>query len=260
MTQEERKNFELEVKEEAIKNNNDVIFAIQRDMINLYEQGRWTGDTIEVLNQSLPLDPFGPYLEIFGRDFKFDYLKKEHDWYMSESLSTKGYMDDIKIWNFCASKDGHKMINSNYGYLVFNDGNYNQYDYCLNRLISDENTREAMIIYTRPSIQFECQEKGKHDFICTNYAHFFIRENQFHEKQLLMTVSQRSCDIITGLSFDFPWHCLIYQMMLSELKKVYSDLKAGIITYNIDSLHFYRRSEDLVKKYANRWMTNQSIK
>lgn len=251
MDWEARRNFSLKEESELSQrlvgcDNDKEIDKVQIQMIQKLQEDKWTADTIELLNVQLNLNPYKPYLKIFGRDFKHDYLKKEHDWYMSESLSIKGYMDDIKIWNFCASKDGNGEINSNYGNLVFSGANHNQYDYCLNRLKFDMNTREAMIIYTRPSIQHECSEKGKHDFICTNYAHFFIRDNQ-----LLMTVSQRSCDIVTGLSFDFPWHCLIYQMMYEELKETYPDLDIGPITYNIDSLHFYKRSLNLVEKYID---------
>lgn len=242
MNWEQRKHFV--VQSDSKSDNQIKIDAVQKLMVEKFKKEEWVGNTIEMLNVSLELDPFDPFLKIFGREFKFDYLNKEHEWYMSESLSIKPHMEDVKIWNFCASKDGHGDINSNYGYLVFNSGNHNQYDYCLNRLKYDKNSREAMIIYTRPSIQHECSEKGKHDFICTNYAHFFIRKNK-----LLMTVSQRSCDIVTGFSYDFPWQCLIYQMMLEELKEKYPDLERGVITYNIDSLHFYERSLNLVNKY-----------
>ena len=204
-----------------------------------------TGNTWELINASLELDPYKPYLNIFDRPFKHDYLEKEHAWYMSMDRSIIGWMDDIKIWNFCASKDEKKEINSNYGWCVFSEENGSQYENCLKKLVDDVNTREAMMIYTRPSIHHDAVENGKHDFICTNYAHLFIREGA-----LYYIACQRSCDIVTGMSFDFPWHCFVYQMMFEELKKTYPDLKVGSIMYNIDSLHIYERHEELLKNYA----------
>lgn len=204
-----------------------------------------TGNTWELINASLELDPYKPYLNIFDRPFKHDYLEKEHKWYMSMDRSIIGWMDDIKIWNFCASKDDKKEINSNYGWCVFSEENGSQYENCLKKLVDDVNTREAMMIYTRPSIHKDAIENGKHDFICTNYAHVFIRNNA-----LYYIACQRSCDIMTGMSFDYPWHCFVYQMMFEELKKTYPDLEVGSIMYNIDSLHVYERHEELLKNYA----------
>ncbi len=173
-----------------------------------------------------------------------NYLEKEHEWYMSQDLSIKGWMDDIKIWQFCASKDDKQEINSNYGWCVFSEANGNQYENCLKKLQADPNSREAMLIYTRPSIHHDAVENGKHDFICTNYSHFFIRNNR-----LEMIHSQRSCDCVHGLSFDFPWSCFVYQMLYEELRHTYPDLKVGLIHYHIDSLHVYDRNENLLKKY-----------
>ena len=179
-------------------NNNEIVnLQICRPLVELYKNpdkrikgNTPSGDFWEILNAHINLNPFQPFLNIF-RDFKKDYLEKEHKWYLSQSLSVNGYMDGIKIWDFCSSKDGKKMINSNYGNLVFSDENGNQFDYCLNRLKYNKETREAMIIFTRPSIQWECEEHGKHDFICTCYYHFFIRENK-----LEMILAQRSCDAL----------------------------------------------------------------
>lgn len=87
---------------------------------------------------------------------------------------------------------------------------------------------------------------GKADFICTNYSHFFIRDNS-----LKMIHSQRSCDAIYGLAFDFPWNCYVYQTMFHELKKVYTDLQPNVISYHIDSLHVYTRHKHLIEQYIS---------
>lgn len=249
MITESRLNFKLE---NTNSNNTNAIKELEKELYELYSKDECVtgtetnGKNWEILDKHLLLDPYNPYINVF-REFKHDYLEREHKWYMSTSLSVNGYMDDVKIWQMCATKDGCGEINSNYGYLVFSPENYNQFDYCLNKLKYDKNSREAMIIYTRPSIQIEATEKGKKDFICTNYSHFFIRNNK-----LEMIHSQRSCDAITGLPFDFAWSCFVYQNLYNELKQTYPDLEVGKVHYNIDSLHIYDRSEKLLKNYGEK--------
>ena len=245
------RNFHLgnsKVNKGDYSNNELIDLEVCKPLSELYKKEKKTGDTWELLDVHLTLNPYQPYLNVF-REFKQDYLKKEHEWYLkgaeTGNLSIKPDMTGVKIWEFCASKDAFQEINSNYGYLVFNPGNGCQFDYCLNKLKYDKNSREAMIIYTRPNIQSECQERGKHDFICTNYSHFFIRDNK-----LEMIHSQRSCDAITGLPYDFAWSCFVFQVMPAELQTIYPNLKFGSIHYNIDSLHVYERSEKLLKEYT----------
>ena len=58
-----------------------------------------TGNTWELINPSFELDPYKPYLNIFNRPFKHDYLEKEHKWYIQEESfgqdipSVKGPVD-----------------------------------------------------------------------------------------------------------------------------------------------------------------------
>ena len=241
------KDFKLKedfnIKPQIFDNNDLIKIQVCDPIAKLYNKGIKVGNTWEMIDVDLRLSPFQPYLHIF-RDIPMSYLEKEHKWYMSQDLSIKGWMDDIKIWQFCASKDDKQEINSNYGWCVFSEANGNQYENCLKKLQADPNSREAMLIYTRPSIHHDAVENGKHDFICTNYSHFFIRNNR-----LEMIHSQRSCDCVHGLSFDFPWSCFVYQMLYEELRHTYPDLKVGLIHYHIDSLHVYDRNENLLKKY-----------
>lgn len=234
--------FESEI---GIKNNDVIRNEVQDVLSWKYKTDDKVGNTWEIVDAHLTLNPYQPYLNIFNRPFKKDYLEKEHKWYMSQDLSIKGWMDDIKIWNFCASKDDKQLINSNYGWCVFSKENGDQYENCLKKMKEDVNTREALMIYTRPSMHNDAVENGKHDFMCTVSAQAMIRNGK-----LYYIVTQRSCDLVTGLSFDFPWHCFVYQMMYEELKQTYPELERGNIFYNIGSLHVYDRHENLLKAYS----------
>lgn len=55
-----------------------------------------------------------------------------------------------------------------------------------------------MMIYQRPQMQFQYNKNGMNDFICTNYAQLFIRNNK-----LIYIVDMRSNDAIFGFFNDF---------------------------------------------------------
>lgn len=242
-------NFELkenlDVDLTAVQNNSVILHEVEELLVVKYLNNDKVGNTWELMNVNLTLNPFQPYVNILNRPFNKNYLEKEHKWYMSQDLSINGWMDDIKIWNFCASKDDKKLINSNYGWCVFSKENGSQYENCLEKLKNDRNTREALMIYIRPSMHDDSVENGKHDFMCTVSAHAMIRENKLN-----YIVTQRSCDLVTGFSYDFPWHCFVYQMLLEELRQTYPNLEVGNIFYNIASLHVYERHEGLLKALA----------
>ena len=97
---------------------------------------------------------------IFGK-VNSDYIKKELDWYCSQSLNVYDIPNTPKIWQQVATPDGR--INSNYGYLIFSNDNGLQYLNTREALASDKNTRRATMIYTRPSIQVEYNKDGMSD-------------------------------------------------------------------------------------------------
>jgi thymidylate synthase len=131
-----------------------------------------------------------------------------------------------------------KNVNSNYGWCVFAAKNFSQYDFCIDELKKNHQSRKAQMIYTRPSIVIDYNFNGMSDYICTNNVHCFIRKNK-----LIYIVNQRSCDAIYGFLNDWAWHRFVAQKMLIEL-----NLDFGKIIYNIDSLHIYDRHYDILQK------------
>ena len=178
---------------------------------------------------------------IFGKVNK-EYIRKELDWYLSQSLNVYDIPDTPSIWKQVATSEG--QINSNYGYLLFSDDNGNQYDYALKALLADKNTRRACMVYTRPGIQTEYNTAGMSDFICTNAVSYFIRNNRLN-----CVVQMRSNDIWAGYRNDYAWQKWVIEKLHTDLRKQYGDLEMGDIIWNASSLHMYERNFGLIRKY-----------
>jgi thymidylate synthase len=178
---------------------------------------------------------------IFGK-VNQSYIKKELDWYLSQSLNVYDIPDTPTIWKQVATEKG--LINSNYGFLVFSEENFQQYSHVLNALVSDPNTRRACMIYTRPSIQHEYNKDGMSDFICTNAVSYFIRDNKLH-----CVVQMRSNDIWAGYRNDYAWQRWVLERLHGDLSRYMSNLEVGNIVWNAASLHMYERNFGLIRKY-----------
>lgn len=217
-----------------------------------------TGDlvengTVEQLICRMDLDPMQPFIDFKGiRTSNKEYIQKELDWYLSEDLSIVGHVDDIKIWNQVCTKDEKKEVNSNYGWLVFNEDNGNQYDNCLRVLEDDPASRNAVLIYNRPEIYKDYKRDGMHDMICTMYSHFFIRKST-----LQMVHTMRSNDLIFGFMNDFAWTCFVYQNMYLDLKQTYPSLRPGKILWQSDSMHVYPKHFKIIEKIVEAYKDNE---
>lgn len=178
---------------------------------------------------------------IFGK-VNQSYIKKELDWYLSQSLNVYDIPDTPTIWKQVATEEG--LINSNYGFLIFSKENFQQYNHVLNSLVSDPNTRRACMVYTRPNIQHEYNKDGMSDFICTNAVSYFIRDNKLH-----CVVQMRSNDIWAGYRNDYAWQRWVLEKLHSDLSRYMSRLEVGDIVWNAASLHMYERNFGLIRKY-----------
>ena len=203
---------------------------------------------VELLAHQILLDPYSPYIYL-SKDFSTPkkYVKAELDWYKSMDLSIIGHegIESNPTWQSCCTKDEKKEINSNYGWCVFSEENGSQYDNCLEVLKKDKTTRNAIIVYNRPSIYKDYKRDGMHDMICTIDSHFFIRNNK-----LMMVHNMRSNDIRYGfICSDLAWNCFVYQNLYEDLKETYPDLEVGQIIWTSDSMHLYSRHFEALEKY-----------
>lgn len=198
----------------------------------------FSNGTLEILGTSFIADERA----IFGT-ISEDYIKKEIEWYLSESLNVNDLKDTPEIWKNVASRTG--LINSNYGYLLWSDDNQNQYHHVLDTLKTNSNSRQAVAIYTRPTIHEDSIEDGMHDFICTNAVHYEIRDNKLN-----VIVQMRSNDAVFGYKNDFTWQKYIQSLLISDLIPTYPFIEPGLIYWQVASFHIYERHFYLVDHFA----------
>lgn len=189
--------------------------------------------TIEIVNASFIADEDA----IFG-DVNWDYVKREEEWYNSQSLN----VNDIPggppvVWKTVADPDG--FINSNYGYLIYSQENGNQYVNTLNELKQNPGSRRATMIYTRPSMWVEYNKNGRSDFICTNTVQYLIRNDQLHA-----VVQMRSNDAWAGYRNDRAWQQHVLEKLANDLQ-----IEPGDLHWNVGSLHVYARNYYLVDHF-----------
>lgn len=213
---------------------------IRKDFINKLNNEDFVVDktgvkTIELVGESYLADE-----EVIFGSLNMNYAKKELEWYKSQSLNVYDISKTPEIWRQVCDKNG--FINSNYGYVIYSKENNEQYKNCLRTLRRDKDTRRAMMIYTRPSMQYEYNKNGMSDFMCTNTVQILIRDNKLN-----YILNQRSCDTIFGAKNDLFWARYVQAQLVNDLKDDYHELKVGDLIHQVGSLHVYERHFNLVK-------------
>ena len=190
--------------------------------------------TVEIQNAHFICDK-----DYIIRKPNYDYANRELIWYITQSLNVNDIPGNVpRIWIDCADKNG--MINSNYGWCIFSKDNGNQFSNCIQALIDDPMTRQAVMLYNRPSIWSEWNKNGMHDFICTYSTQCFLNEEKdgWHLKYV---VYMRSNDAVFGFNNDLYWHNWVRDSLAASLKDTYGEIKCDPVEWNSGSLHIYER-------------------
>jgi len=172
---------------------------------------------------------------IFGKP-NLDYIERELNWYRSKSRYVSDLRNTPKIWNDIASVDG--KINSNYGWCIYSKDNYTQYSKVLQHLRDNPNTRQAEMIYIRPTMHEDSVENGMRDFMCTNAVIYSISNGKVN-----CVVQMRSNDAVYGYKNDYAWQKYVLDELSRDL-----NLTSGEITWQVANLHIYPRHFHLVSK------------
>ena len=217
----------------SVKNIRDLFKA--KRINDVYVTDKTGVKTIEIVNANFIADE----PTVFGK-LNHHYIKRELDWYISQSLNVNDIEGDVpQIWQMISDKKG--KINSNYGYLTLSKKNHSQYYNCAMELHKNPDSRRAVMIYTRPTIWKEYNKKGMSDFICTNAVQYLIRDNK-----LEVVVQMRSNDVVFGYRNDYAWQKYMADMMCHELK-----VDLGNIYWNVGSMHVYERHFKFIDEFID---------
>ncbi len=189
----------------------------------------------EAILANFTIDPVYPIANFPQRTFNWKYLAGELAWYMKQDRDVDYIGAFSNFWGRITNPDSNE-INSNYGSLVFNK---EQFGWVIDSLVSDKNSRQAIMFFNQPKFQLE----GNKDFVCTMYANFFIRNNILH-----MKVQMRSNDIFYGLTFDAPFFSILQQSVFLKLQETYPELQLGMYYHYADNVHFYERHFELANE------------
>jgi len=200
-----------------------------KDDFRIIGNDKQQSKTVEIQNAHFIVDK--PWII---REPNLEYFFRELQWYMNGSLNVNDIPEGApKMWKKCADKDG--FINSNYGWCIFSEENGNQYVNCLKKLKEDAHTREAIMIYNRPSMHSDYNKNGMHDFMCCQNMQYFINEDG-NERYLDCIVNFRSNDAVFGFNNDALWAKYIQQRLAKDLQ-----VNVGKLYWNAGSLHVYER-------------------
>ena len=215
-----------------------------QDILNqfkeLYKSNKFryiNGDikTVEIQNAHFVADK-----DYIIREPNYDYANCEIRWYDSMSLYVKDISNKVPIiWQNICDVDG--KINSNYGWCIYSEENYSQYNNCLYTLLNDSSSRQGVMIYNRPSMQIDAYRNHMKDFMCTYAVQCFLNENE-DGFDLKYIVYQRSSDAVFGFNNDHLWHKEVQKRLASDLEnKMNKKINCLPIEFNCGSIHVYER-------------------
>jgi len=170
------------------------------------------------------------------RNLNLTYCKREWLWYIGADPYDDSISQWAKMWAKLQQPDGRFF--SNYGHYIFG-GRPSQFDYVLNQLQDDPDSRRASMVLLERGHLF----KENVDTVCTYAINFAIVSGQLN-----MTVHMRSNDVVFGLTNDAFCFSQLAEFVYQGLAATNPHLKRGQYVHIADSLHVYRRHLDRLEQ------------
>lgn len=181
----------------------------------------------EILNASVCIeDPTRCIMLNKVRKMPIRYAVGELLWYISARPTLNAIRKYTSAWD--RMSDDGVIVNSNYGYCMFEKFGFNQYEHAKQLLKDNPETRQAVIHIKEARNLIDHPTK---DVNCTVCLQFFIRDGK-----LYMTTYMRSNDMWMGFPYDVFQFSALQVLMSMEL-----GCELGSYTHIAGSLHLYER-------------------
>lgn len=167
------------------------------------------------------------------RQMSLSFAFGEFLWYLrgSDKLDIIEYYSKMYP-NF---SDDKVTVNGAYGARIFR-GELSQWEQVKNILLRDPNSRQAIISIYQPRDLF----LSSLDIPCTCVLQYFIRNGRLNGITYM-----RSNDIYLGMPYDIFSFTMFQEMLAVEL-----NVKLGVYTHMVGSLHLYEEQFDIFEKLS----------
>lgn len=204
--------------------------------------------TKNVRDMVVVFDALTPVITSFEhRKFNLAYAKREWQWYVGADKFDSSIEEHATMWKKLQQPDGSYY--SNYGQYIFGrtpkdegDAEVSQFDYVVDTLRADPNSRRASIVLLAREHLFP----ENTDVVCTYAINFAIENNR-----LQMTVMMRSNDVIFGFTNDAFCFSNLYMFVYALLVEAYPALRPGEYVHFTNSMHVYDRHYQMIARLAN---------
>ena len=180
--------------------------------------------TLEAICYSSTIDATRPTTYVDDRKLGYRFMCAEAAWILSgdDRVETiKPYSKEIERF----SDNGVTFFGAYGPKLV------EQWDYCLDKLASSPDTRQAVINIWRE------QPPGTKDVPCTLSWQFLIRRNLLH-----LVATMRSSDAWLGWPYDVFTQAMIIHAMCLDLRQKGINVSPGCVTLTAGSQHLYEKN------------------
>lgn len=199
-------------------------------------------------------NPLSRFYETSARSTPMRYAAGEFLWYFGLRNDAEFITKYSSFWNQLKNQTNHGplnegKLNSSYGELTmgsnwldaaWDDRWVTQWEWALNSMARDNDTRQAIMHVNRPSHQVSWIR----DFPCTILFQFILRGYALH-----MVVTMRSNDLIKGLTFDFPMFSFFQEQFRYDIELLIGHpISMGTLTLTAASSHIYERDFDIVSQ------------
>lgn len=168
------------------------------------------------------------------RNWNKSYAEREWQWYLSKDRSVEELKKHAPLWD--TMHGGNNIVNSNYGWQWSRS---QQLQHAIDLLRNNHHTRQAWV-----SI-YDGKEHRDYEFDapCTIGIGFNVKENQYGELILNMSVLMRSNDLVYGFCNDQYCFSKLQEYVASEL-----GMRMGEYYHFAADMHIYKQHFNMDKK------------